>query len=94
MANIHIQHAHQLGLKKARKVALDWAESAEKKLAMECTYEEGDAYDCVHFKRQGAAGTMFVRNNEFEIDVKLGMFLSAFKVRIEDEIKQTLLSRL
>ncbi len=94
MAKIHIQHSHQLGLKKARKIALDWAESAEKKLSMECTYEEGDTYDCVHFKRQGATGTMFVRSNEFEIEVKLGLLLSAFKERIEDEIKQTLLARL
>ncbi len=94
MANIHIKHAHQLGLKKARKVALDWAESAEKKLSMECSYEEGDTYDCVHFKRQGATGTMFVRADEFELDVKLGMLLSAFKGRIEDEINQSLLARL
>ncbi len=94
MANIHIQHAHQLGLKKARKIALDWAESAEAKLSMECTYEEGDTYDCVHFKRQGVTGTMFVRADEFEMDVKLGMLLSAFKGRIEDEINQTLLSYL
>lgn len=94
MANIHIQHAHKLGLKKARKIALDWAESAEAKLSMECTYEEGDTYDCVHFKRQGVTGTMYVRADEFEMDVKLGMLLSAFKGRIEDEINQTLLARL
>lgn len=94
MTNIHIQHAHQLGLKKARKVALDWAESAEKKLSMECTYEEGDTFDCVHFKRQGATGTMVVRADEFELDVKLGLLLAAFKGRIEEEINQFLLARL
>jgi putative polyhydroxyalkanoate system protein len=94
MANIHIQQAHQLGLKKARVIALDWAKSAEKKLAMECHIEEGDEFDCVHFKRPGATGTMFVRADEFEIDVKLGMLLSAFKDRIEQELNQTLKARL
>jgi putative polyhydroxyalkanoate system protein len=90
MANIHLQQAHRLGLKKARVIALAWAESAEQKLSMACTYEEGDQFDCIRFKRSGAQGTMIVRADEFEIDVKLGMLLSAFKDRIEAEIMQTL----
>jgi putative polyhydroxyalkanoate system protein len=94
MATIHIQKSHQLGLKKARAVALDWAESAEKKLDMVCEYEEGDDFDCVHFRRSGATGTMMVRSDEFEINVKLGILLSAFKDRIEQELNQTLKARL
>jgi putative polyhydroxyalkanoate system protein len=94
MANIHIQKQHQLGLKKARKIALDWANSAEKKLDMTCEYEQGHEFDFVHFKRPGATGTMRVSADEFEVDVKLGILLSAFKDRIEQELNQTLDARL
>lgn len=94
MSNIHIQQSHKLGLKKARVVALEWAESAEEKLAMTCVYEEGDTFDCIHFKRPGATGTMLVRADEFEINVKLGMLLSAFQGQIESQIKQTLKAKL
>lgn len=94
MATIYIQKAHQLGLKKARSIALDWALSAEKKLDMQCEYEEGKTFDCVHFKRSGAVGNMLVRADAFEINVKLGLLLSAFKDRIEAELHQTLKDRL
>jgi putative polyhydroxyalkanoate system protein len=94
MSNIHIHHEHQLGLKKARKVALDWIELAEKKLSLTCEYEEGKTFDTVHFERSGVTGTMHVRSDEFEIQAKLGFLFSAFQDRIESEIVQTLESRL
>jgi putative polyhydroxyalkanoate system protein len=94
MSNIHIHHEHQLGLKKARKVAMDWAEQAEKKLSLTCEYQEGKTFDIVRFERSGVTGTMHVRGDEFEIQAKLGFLFSAFKDRIESEIVQTLESRL
>lgn len=94
MSNIHIHHEHQLGLKKARKVAQDWAEQAEKKLSLTCEYEVGKSFDTVRFERSGVTGTMLVRSDEFEIQAKLGFLLSAFKDRIESEIVQTLESRI
>ena len=39
MPDIQIQREHQLGLAQARKLAFKWAETAEEKLDMECTYE-------------------------------------------------------
>ena len=42
MPDIHIHRDHELGLAKARKVALQWAEDAEKKFEMECTIIEGE----------------------------------------------------
>lgn len=94
MTTIALKQPHTLGLKKARMVALDWAQEAERKLAMSCEYEEGDTFDCVHFKRQGVTGSMFVRGKEFEINAKLGFLLSAFKDRIESEIIQNLQAKL
>ncbi len=94
MSNIHIHHEHELGLKKARKVAIDWMALAEKKLSLTCEYEEGKTFDIVRFERSGVTGTLHVRRDEFEIQAKLGFLLSAFKDSIESEIVQTLESRL
>ena len=38
MPDIHIERAHKLGLAKARELAFKWAETAEAKLDMDCTY--------------------------------------------------------
>jgi len=42
MADLNLRREHNLGLARARKVALKWAEHVEKKLEMECTLIEGD----------------------------------------------------
>ena len=49
MADIRIQRAHRLGLPKARKIAWQWAEDAEKRFQMECTVIEGKTGDTVEF---------------------------------------------
>lgn len=94
MSNIHIRHEHELGLKKARKVAKDWMSLAEQKLSLSCDYREGKTYDTVSFERSGVSGQMTVRPDEFEVEAKLGFLFSAFKDKIESEILQTLESRL
>ena len=90
MADIHITRTHKLGLAKARKLALRWAEVAEKKLDMECTYEEGQAHDVVHFKRPGAHGELHVARDRFALDARLGLLLGVFRHRIETEIVNNL----
>jgi putative polyhydroxyalkanoate system protein len=94
MSNIHIRHEHELGLKKARKVAKDWMSLAEQKLSLSCDYREGKTHDIVSFERSGVSGQMTVRADEFEVEAKLGFLFSAFKDKIESEIVQTLESRL
>jgi len=94
MSNIHIRHEHELGLKKARKVAKDWMSLAEQKLSLSCDYREGKTHDIVSFDRSGVSGQMTVRADEFEVEAKLGFLFSAFKDKIESEIVQTLESRL
>ena len=90
MADIHIHREHQLGLPKARKVALQWAEQAEAEFDMECTILEGETSDTVEFSRSGVKGALIVAANHFTLDAKLGFLLGAFSTRIEREIEANL----
>jgi putative polyhydroxyalkanoate system protein len=88
--DIHITREHGLGLPAARKLAFRWAEVAEDKLGMECTYEEGKTSDLVSFTRSGVNGELTVTKDRFELDARLGLVLGAFKNRIESEIVKNL----
>jgi putative polyhydroxyalkanoate system protein len=90
MPDIKISRTHSLGLAEARKVAYKWAEDAEKKLDMECTYEEGKTADEVQFTRSGVDGTLKVTATGFDLHAKLGFLLGAFKGKIESEIEKNL----
>jgi putative polyhydroxyalkanoate system protein len=90
MPDIQISRTHSLGLAEARKVAYKWAEDAEKKLDMECSYEEGKTADEVQFKRSGVDGTLQVTATGFDLHAKLGFLLGAFKGKIESEIEKNL----
>ncbi|HEX7892043.1 MAG TPA: polyhydroxyalkanoic acid system family protein [Ramlibacter sp.] len=90
MADIHIVREHGLGLERARKLAFRWAEVAEKKLQMDCTYEEGKSSDLVSFKRPGASGELKVTAHKFELNARLGILLGVFKHKIETEIVKNL----
>jgi putative polyhydroxyalkanoate system protein len=88
--DIHITRQHQLGLPAARKLAFRWAELAEEKFDMECTYEEGKTSDLVSFTRSGVNGELKVTKELFELDARLGFLLGAFRDRIEKEIVKNL----
>lgn len=90
MPDIHITRQHHLGLAEARKLAFRWAEVAEEKLDMECTYEEGKTSDLVSFTRSGVNGELKVTRDKFVLDARLGFLLRAFKHRIETEIVKNL----
>jgi putative polyhydroxyalkanoate system protein len=90
MADIQIQRDHTLGLAQARKIAFKWAEQAEEKFDMECTYEEGKDQDLVTFTRSGVNGTLAVTKDSFELNARLGFLLGAFKDKIETEIVKNL----
>ncbi|MEI8030141.1 MAG: polyhydroxyalkanoic acid system family protein [Comamonadaceae bacterium] len=90
MADLHILRLHTLGLPAARKIAFKWAEQAEEKFGMTCTYEEGRTHDEVCFKRTGVDGTLTVSKDRFELDAKLGFLLGAFQGKIESEIVKNL----
>jgi putative polyhydroxyalkanoate system protein len=90
MPDIKIHRTHQLGLAKARKVALKWAEDVEKKFEMECTILEGETSDTVEFTRSGVNGTLVVAADHFDLNAKLGFLLGAFSRTIEGEIERNL----
>ncbi|MDB5945109.1 MAG: hypothetical protein JWQ33_135 [Ramlibacter sp.] len=90
MPDIHIEREHNLGLSEARKLAFRWAELAEEKFDMECSYEEGKASDLVTFSRSGANGELKVTGDRFELHARLGFLLGVFKERIETEIVKNL----
>ena len=90
MPDIHISRQHTLGLPQARKLAFKWAETAEEKLDMECTYEEGKTSDVVCFTRAGVHGELKVTKDAFVLDAKLGLLLGMFRERIETEIVKNL----
>ena len=90
MADIKIHRDHTLGLAKARKVALQWAEEVEKDFDMECTILEGETSDTVEFTRSGVKGELIVAADHFEVEAKLGFLLGAFSKTIEAEIVKNL----
>ena len=90
MADIHIKRDHGMSLAQARKTAFRWAEQAQEKFDMQCTYEEGVTADEVSFKRSGVTGTLTVTVVTFTLQAKLGFFLGAFKDKIEGEIVKNL----
>ena len=90
MPDIHIQRDHSLGLPEARKLAFRWAEVAEEKFDMTCSYEEGKTSDLVSFSRSGVNGELKVTADTFELDARLGFLLGVFKDRIETEIVKNL----
>ncbi|MBC7377486.1 MAG: polyhydroxyalkanoic acid system family protein [Burkholderiaceae bacterium] len=90
MPDIQITRDHALGLPEARKIAFKWAEMAEEKFDMECTYEEGKTEDLVTFTRSGVNGELKVTRDKFELEARLGFLLGAFKDRIEGEIVKNL----
>ena len=90
MPDIHIHREHRLGLTKARKVALQWAEEVEEKFGMECTILEGDTSDTVEFTRSGVSGELLVEANQFRLDARLGFLLGAFSKNIVAEIEKNL----
>ena len=90
MPDIHIERDHTLGLTQARKLAFRWAELAEQKFDMACSYEEGKSADLVSFSRSGVNGELKVTADAFELDARLGFLLGVFKERIEGEIVKNL----
>ena len=90
MADINITRQHGMTLAEARKAAFKWAEQAEDKFDMACTYEEGKTTDVCGFTRSGVSGTLTINKDTFLLHAKLGFLLGAFKDRIESEIVKNL----
>jgi putative polyhydroxyalkanoate system protein len=90
MSEVKFQQAHTLGLEKARALAKQWADDSAKQLGLSCKHVEGAEQDTVTFERLGVNGVMTVSATNFDLKVKLGMMMAAFKPIIESEISKNL----
>lgn len=90
MSEIALHREHTLGLARAREIAWQWAEDAEEKFAVQCTVEEGEDCDLVHFTRAGVKGTLTVAADHFALNARLGFLLSAFAQTIQTEVEKNL----
>lgn len=90
MSDIKFQHSHSLGLAKARELATEWVDDAAKKMGLVCQYEQGETQDTITFERMGVTGIMLVTADNFDLTVKLGMMMAAFKPMVEAEVSRNL----
>ena len=86
MADIHIERAHSMPLKKARDAADDFAQRLNDKFELASEWDG----DTLHFKRSGVSGTLALTKSSVTIDVQLGFLLSAFAGKMEGHIKDNL----
>ncbi|MCZ2293074.1 MAG: polyhydroxyalkanoic acid system family protein [Burkholderiales bacterium] len=94
MPDIRIHREHQLGLPRARKVALAWADYVEDRFGMECSVLKGKTSDTIEFTRSGVKGRLIVAGDHFDLDAHLGLLLGAFARTIESEVMKNLEDRL
>lgn len=86
MATIHMQHAHNLGIEKARSAAESIARQLKEKLGIAYHWEES----ALKFARSGANGQILVQQGSVTVEVTLGLMLRPMKSKIEKEIKSYL----
>ena len=65
------------------KLVGQWAAA---KMGLTCKHQEGAEQDVISFERSGVNGTMTVTANSFDVNIKLGLMMKAFKPMIEAEI--------
>jgi putative polyhydroxyalkanoate system protein len=90
MAQILIERDHPLGLDLARQTAAQWVRQAQEEFDMSCEVTRTDDGDEVRFARSGLSGTLWVDGQHFRMQAQLGFLMSAFKDRIESEIRKNL----
>ncbi|MGE8496687.1 MAG: polyhydroxyalkanoic acid system family protein [Pseudomonas sp.] len=86
MANINIERPHSLGREGAREKAEQLAE----RLAREYDVRYRWNGDTLEFKRSGADGSIVVGEDRVQVQLKLGLLLSAMSGSIKREIEQVL----
>ena len=82
MSTIVIRRQHDLGLAKARRLAESVAQQLQQDYGGTFSWSGND----LEFQRTGAAGSVAVSRNDFQVRVELGFLLRALRSRIEQEI--------
>ena len=90
MSDIKFQQSHSLGFDKARELAGQWMAEASQKMGLNCQCVQGEQADTITFERSGVNGTLRVSGDAFDLNIKLGMMMAAFKPMIEAEVSKNL----
>ena len=90
MSDINIRREHQLGLAKARKLALSWTRSVEQKFGLQSFLVKGKTRDILKFSRAGLDGQIVIAADHFELTATLGLMFGMFKRTIEAEVEKNL----
>ena len=86
MAKIHLQRPHTLGYDGARQAVQRVADEMTESWHLQCSWDG----DVLSFSRAGVSGTLAVGEAEVVLDAELGMLLSAFKPKIEEQIQKNI----
>lgn len=84
MATISLNRKHRLGLKAAKEAARKVAGDLEQAFDMRSEWNG----NTLHFARSGVNGQLVVTKDSVSLEAKLGLLLSAFKPRIEEQVHQ------
>lgn len=90
MPDLLIHRDHALGLPRARAIARQWVDDAERRFALRCRCDEGVSTDHIAFQGPGVEGTLEVAADHFRLQARLGFLLGTFSLRIEQEIERQL----
>lgn len=86
MANIDIERSHHLGIAGARSVVDKIAADMQKRLGVTHQWQG----DVLQFSGTGVHGAINVSEDAVRITAQLGMLLSAFRAKIEQDISEKL----
>lgn len=86
MATISIKRKHNLGYKKAHEITDQLAGELSRQFDATCQWQGEE----LRFSRTGAQGCVRIREDEVEVEVKLGMLLSPLKGKMESVIDEKL----
>jgi putative polyhydroxyalkanoate system protein len=86
LSHISIKRNHNTSVTEAKKVANKVAARLEKDYELQSRWDG----DVLIFSRSGVNGTLAVAATHFQIDVKLGFLMAAFKGPIQGAIEQNL----
>jgi putative polyhydroxyalkanoate system protein len=84
MATIKIKQDFTMPYEELKEGLDELADKLGRQYQLDCSW---DSDDCLSFKRSGAQGQVSIGDQQVELDVTLGMMMSAFKTTIEKEIR-------
>lgn len=86
MSRIDIRHDHDLPHARARKAVQEVANKLAERFEFHSHWEG----DVLHFNRGGVEGAIELLPKQLRVTAHLGFLMSAFKGRIEEEIRRVL----